>query len=65
MKESEITPSEHLRFQLLWDMLRLKCLDWRISSGESYLQPEREQLDAVVRVKLAIVRGIDKRIWGK
>ncbi len=65
MIETEITSAERLRLQLIWDMLRLKRLNRRITPGEAWLESERDELDAAIQVKLAIVRGIDKRIWGK
>ena len=42
-------------------MLRLKRLNRRVSAGEFWLKPDRDELQAAIEVKLAIVRGMEKR----
>ena len=50
---------EALRQQLIDDMDRLGELIVRVAWGEQELKGERDQLDSTVKVKLALLWGLD------
>ena len=50
---------EALRQQLIDDMDRLGELIVRVAWGEQELKWERDQLDSTVKVKLALLWGLD------
>ncbi|MEE2753798.1 MAG: hypothetical protein VX910_07420 [Candidatus Latescibacterota bacterium] len=55
-----MTTRQHLRNQLVDDIVKLRNLILRLSSGEDSVRPERDELRGALQIKQALLAGVRK-----